>query len=160
LRVGFGYDCHRFDPGRSLVLGQVRIEGHPGLAGHSDADVVLHAVTDAILGALAAGDIGEMFPDDDEQWRDVDSGLLVTQVVDLAGERDRRLVNCDVTVLAETPKLQPYKSMMRRNIAALLRIAPDAVSVKAKTNEGMGFIGRGEGIAAFAVVTVAHEETG
>ena len=153
LRAGFGYDSHRFAAEGQLVLGQVQIAGQRGLVGHSDADVVLHAVTDAVLGAVAAGDIGELFPDTDPQWRDAESGQFVRRAVNIASDKGYRVVNCDVTVLADEPKLQPYKLPMRQNIAELLGTGLDDVSVKAKTNEGMGFIGRGEGIAAVAVVT-------
>ena len=151
-RIGLGYDSHRFAPGRPLVLGGVRIEHEQGLAGHSDADAVLHAITDAILGAIAAGDIGELFPDTDPQYKDADSALFVRHAVKLAKEAGCHVGNCDVTVLAERPKLAPYKQAMRSRIAELLGVEPEAVSVKAKTNEGMGFIGKGEGIAAIAVV--------
>jgi len=160
FRVGLGYDSHRFAPGRTLVLGQVRIAGCAGLAGHSDADVVLHAVTDAILGAIAAGDIGELFPDTDQKWRDADSGLFVRQAVELAVKQGCRVANCDVTVLAEEPRLGPHNLPMRNNIASLLGVAPEAVSVKAKTNEGMGFVGRREGIAALAVVALTSGRDG
>jgi 2-C-methyl-D-erythritol 2,4-cyclodiphosphate synthase len=152
FRVGMGYDSHRFAEDRRLVLGGVSIDGHAGLAGHSDADVVLHAVTDAVLGAIAAGDIGELFPDTDEQWRDADSSRFVARAVALAAERGARVVNCDVTVLTESPRLSSHKAPMRSNIAALLKVTDERVSVKAKTNEHMGFVGRGEGIAAMAIV--------
>lgn len=153
-RVGFGYDSHRFAPGRALVLGGVRIEHDTGLAGHSDGDAVLHAITDAILGALAAGDIGEHFPPDDTRWENADSGTFVGRAIELARAQGCRVVNCDVTVLAEEPKLGPYKQAMRQRIAELLHTAVDNVSVKAKTNEGMGPIGRSEGLAALAAVMV------
>jgi 2-C-methyl-D-erythritol 2,4-cyclodiphosphate synthase len=152
-----GYDSHRFGEARRLVLGGVAIDGHAGLAGHSDADVVLHAVADAVLGAIAAGDIGELFPDTDERWRGADSGQFVARAVELAAERGCRVVNCDVTVLAESPRLGPHKSRMRNNIAKLLNVPDEAVSVKAKTNEHMGFVGRGEGIACMAIVTLSSD---
>ena len=153
-RMGLGYDSHRFVAGRPLVLGGVRIEHEFGLAGHSDADAVLHAITDAILGALAAGDIGELFPDSDPRWKDADSGAFVAHARDLATRRGCRVVHCDVTVLTERPRLTRHKSAMRRRIAELLGVAMEAVSVKAKTNEGMGWVGRGEGLAALAAVTL------
>lgn len=153
-RVGFGYDSHRFAPGRALVLGGVRIEHDAGLAGHSDGDAVLHAITDAILGALAAGDIGEHFPPDDPQWEGADSAAFVGRVVELAREQGCRVMNCDVTVLTEQPKLGPYKQAMRQRIAELLETGVENVSVKAKTNEGMGPVGRGEGLAALAAVAL------
>jgi 2-C-methyl-D-erythritol 2,4-cyclodiphosphate synthase len=157
FRIGFGFDSHRFVAGRPLVLGGVRIEHEQGLAGHSDADAVLHAVTDAILGALAAGDIGERFPDSDARWKDADSAVFVAEAVRLAAERGLGVVNCDVTVLAEAPKLGPAKARMAGRIAELLGIATDAVAVKAKTNEKMGAIGRTEGIAAMAAVLLSDK---
>ena len=153
-RVGLGYDSHRFEGGRPLVLGGVRIAHDKGLAGHSDADAVLHAVTDAILGALAAGDIGERFPDTDPKLAGADSSAFVAEAVRLADEGNMRVGNCDVTVIAESPKLASHKPAMRRRIAELLAVSESAVSVKAKTNERMGWIGRGEGVAAIAVVTL------
>ncbi|MGB2819426.1 MAG: 2-C-methyl-D-erythritol 2,4-cyclodiphosphate synthase [Phycisphaerae bacterium] len=152
LRIGLGYDSHRLTPGRPLVLGGVHIEHEQGLAGHSDADAVLHAVTDAILGALAAGDIGDVFPDSDPRWADADSAVFVAEAMRLAAERGCKVANCDVTVLAEAPRLGPHKRRMAERIAELLGAAPEAVSVKAKTNERMGAIGRQEGVAAIAVV--------
>jgi len=164
VRVGFGYDSHRFAAAGPetaegpLVLGGVRIPHDRGLAGHSDADAVLHAVTDAILGALAAGDIGEHFPDAEPRWKDADSGAFVAEAVRLAHERGLAVGNCDVTILAEAPRLGPHKERMRESIAGLLGVEADRVSVKAKTGEGMGFVGRGEGIAAMAVVLLEERE--
>jgi 2-C-methyl-D-erythritol 2,4-cyclodiphosphate synthase len=148
MSVGIGYDSHRFAEGRRLVLGGVEIEHELGLEGHSDADVLTHAVIDALLGAAGAGDIGTLFPDDDERWRDADSiDLLRTAVGTVAG----RIVNVDATVVCEQPRLEPHKAEMER----LLAEATSArVSVKATTNEGMGWIGRGEGIACIAVVSL------
>lgn len=151
-RIGFGYDSHSFATDRPLILGGVEIRPDGGLAGHSDADAVLHAITDAILGAISAGDIGEHFPDTDSRWRDADSGKFVQHAVRLAEGRNLRIANCDVTVLIEEPKLSAHKPRIRGSIAELLSIPAEAVSVKAKTNEGMGFVGRGEGIAVMAVV--------
>jgi 2-C-methyl-D-erythritol 2,4-cyclodiphosphate synthase len=156
-RVGFGYDSHRYAVGRPLILAGVRVQHPSGLAGHSDADAVLHAVTDALLGALGAGDIGEHFPDSDPQWRGADSGLFVRRAVAMAIQAGLRVGNCDVTVLCESPKLSPYKPAMRAAIAALLEVAEDRVGIKAKTNEGMGWIGRGEGLAAMAVVLLEEK---
>lgn len=153
-RIGIGYDSHRFQAGRPLVLGGVRIEHELGLAGHSDADAVLHAVTDALLGSLALGDIGEHFPDRDGRWKDTGSGQFVAHAVSLVAARCYRVVNCDVTVITECPRLKDHKLAMRRCIADLLQVALDDVSVKAKTNEAMGWIGRQEGLAAIAAVTV------
>jgi len=156
-KIGLGYDSHRFEPAAALVLGGIRIEHQCGLAGHSDADAVLHALTDAILGALAAGDIGECFPDNDPRWRDADSSRFVEFAVELAGRQGYRVQNCDVVILAEEPRLGPHKPQMQARIAELLGVAQDAVSVKAKTNEKMGFIGRREGIAAMAVVMLLRD---
>ncbi len=157
-RIGIGYDSHRFEPGRPLILGGVRIEHDRGLAGHSDADAVLHAVTDAVLGALAAGDIGERFPDSDPQWAGADSAAFLADAVRLADQRRCRVANCDIVVLAESPRLGPHKQAMASRIADLLRCPPANVSVKAKSNEQMGFVGRAEGIAAMAVVLLASTD--
>ena len=154
-RVGFGYDSHRFAPGRELVLASVRVEYELGLGGHSDADVVLHAITDAILGAIGQGDIGEHFDPGDPRWAGADSETFVRAALAMAGEKHLAVVNCDVTILAERPSLKAYKPAMKDRIAAMLGLPPGAVAVKAKTNEGMGAIGRGEGIAAMAVVMLA-----
>lgn len=154
MRVGIGYDSHRFDAGRPLVLGGTRIPGHAGLAGHSDADAVAHAVTDAILGSAALGDMGTHFPPSDEKWRDADSMSLLAQAVELAAGQNYQVVNVDVTVICEQPRLGPYIPEMRKQIARVIGIGEQHVSVKVKSNEGMGWIGRGEGIAALAVVLV------
>ena len=156
VRIGLGYDCHRVAAGRPLLLGGVRIDHETGLAGHSDADAVLHAVTDAVLGAVAAGDIGELFPDTDPRWAGCDSSLFVRQAVRIAAEQGCRVVNCDVTVLAEAPRLGPHKRRMAQRIAELLGCEPAAVAVKAKTNEQMGAIGRGEGLAVLAAVLLTR----
>jgi len=149
--VGIGYDSHRFAEGRRLVLGGVEIEHERGLAGHSDADVLTHAVIDAVLGAGGGGDIGTMFPDDDDRWRDADSiDLLRTVVGTLSGP----IVNIDATVVCESPRLGPYKAEMERTLA---EATSARVSVKATTNEGMGWIGRGEGIACLAVAFIQSE---
>jgi len=149
--VGIGYDSHRFAEGRRLVLGGVEVEHELGLEGHSDADVLTHAVIDAVLGAGGGGDIGTMFPDDDERWRGADSiDLLRTVVGTLAGP----IVNVDATVVCEQPRLGPYKAEMERTLA---EATSARVSVKATTNEGMGWIGRGEGIACIAVASVQSE---
>ena len=147
-RVGIGYDSHRFADGERLVLGGVQIEHERGLTGHSDADVLTHAVIDALLGACGLGDLGELFPDSEEQWRDADSIDLLRVVV---GRLTGAVSNVDVTVICEEPKLAPYKAEISSLLAGVLS-AP--VSVKASTNEGMGAIGRGEGIACMAVVLV------
>lgn len=152
MRVGIGYDSHRFDPELPLVLGGIRIPDHPGLAGHSDGDAVAHAITDAALGALALGSIGQHFPDTDPRWRGADSLEFLAAAVRLIEERGYRVVNADVTILAETPRIGPWSEAMAERIADPLRISPTCVSIKGKTNESMGWIGRGEGLAALAVV--------
>lgn len=151
MSVGIGYDSHRFAKGRRLVLGGVEIDHPRGLAGHSDADVLTHAVIDALLGAAGMGDIGTLFPDDEERWRDADSiDLLRTAVGTLAG----RIVNVDATLICEEPRIGPYRAEMERILADATSAR---VSVKATTNEGMGWIGRGEGIACLAVAQVETE---
>ncbi|HEX2125334.1 MAG TPA: 2-C-methyl-D-erythritol 2,4-cyclodiphosphate synthase [Thermoleophilaceae bacterium] len=154
-RSGVGWDSHRFVEGRSLVLGGVRVEHPVGLAGFSDADALTHAVIDALLGAAGLGDIGEHFPDTDERWRDADSMELLRSVRGMLGDSGVRPVNVDVTVLCEAPKLGPYRSRMRLRLAEALRLPPAAVNVKFTTGEGMGWVGRGEGVAAMAIATVA-----
>ncbi len=140
-----------------MVLGGVCIEHDRGLAGHSDADAVLHAVTDAVLGAIGEGDIGEHFPDSDPKWRGAASAQFLRHALGLAAGRGLRVVNCDVTIIAQSPKLGPHKARIRDSIAAILGVAHTDVAVKAKTNEGMGWIGRGEGLAAMAVVLVERQ---
>jgi 2-C-methyl-D-erythritol 2,4-cyclodiphosphate synthase len=154
-RSGVGWDSHRFAEGRSLVLGGVRVEHPVGLAGFSDADALTHAVIDALLGAAGLGDLGEHFPDTDERWRDADSMELLRSVRGMLGDSGLRPVNVDVTVLCEAPKLRPYRSRMRLRLAEALRLPPAAVNVKFTTGEGMGWVGRGEGVAAMAIATVA-----
>ncbi|HUF50441.1 MAG TPA: 2-C-methyl-D-erythritol 2,4-cyclodiphosphate synthase [Longimicrobiales bacterium] len=154
MRVGLGYDSHRFADGRRLVLGGVEIEHAQGLAGHSDADAVAHAITDAILGACGLGDIGRHFPPTDEAWRDADSIDLLRRAGLLAAEQNYQVINIDVTVVCEAPRIGPHAADMCARVAGAIGIAPAAVSVKGKTNEGMGWIGRGEGVAAMAVVLV------
>lgn len=153
-RVGIGYDTHRFAPGRRLVVGGVEIAHDLGLEGHSDADVLLHAIADAILGAAALGDIGQHFPPSDERYRDADSQDLLREAVRLVHAASWAVGNVDATILAEAPRMAPHTLLMRQRIAACLAIAPEAVSIKATTNEGMGAIGRGEGIAAMATATL------
>jgi len=154
-RVGIGYDSHRWSAGRRLVLGGVQIPHPQGLMGHSDADALIHAICDAILGAAGAGDIGTHFPDGDPAFRDISSLLLLSRVKKIIAARGCRVVNVDATVIMEQPKLRPYIVKIVDNIAETLDMAPAGVSVKAKTNEGMGFVGRGEGVAALAVAMVA-----
>ncbi|MBM4142237.1 MAG: 2-C-methyl-D-erythritol 2,4-cyclodiphosphate synthase [Lentisphaerae bacterium] len=159
-RTGIGFDAHRFAAGRRLVLGGVTIPHERGLEGHSDADVLCHAVADALLGAVAAGDIGQHFPDTDPRWKDADSLDLLKRVAALLRERGARPVNVDVTVLAERPRLAPHAEAMRRNLAAAMDIPVGRVSVKATTVEKMGALGREEGIAALAAAAVAEEQAG
>lgn len=154
VRVGVGYDVHRLVRGRRLVLCGVELESDVGLEGHSDADVALHALCDALLGAAARGDIGHHFPPDDERWRDADSLDLLRRVGEQLG--DYAIGNVDVTVIAERPRLAPHVEAMRTRLADALGIGVGRVSVKATTNEGLGFIGRGEGIAALAVATISR----
>lgn len=151
-RIGFGYDSHRLVKGRPLILGGVRIDYELGLSGHSDGDAVLHAVTDAILGAMAEGDIGQWFPDSDPRWEGAAGDKFVSTVVAAARTKGYVVGNCDIVILAEAPKLSAHRDAMRRQIADLLGVEPDRVGVKAKTNEKMGFVGRGEGIVAMATV--------
>ena len=152
MRIGSGFDVHRLVEGRKLILGGVDIPFEKGLDGHSDADVAIHALMDAILGALALGDIGQHFPPSDETYRGADSMKLLSAVVSLMKEKGYRIGNVDLTVIAEKPKMAPHIPMMRQNIAAVLETEIENVSVKATTTEKLGFTGRGEGIAAEAVV--------
>jgi 2-C-methyl-D-erythritol 2,4-cyclodiphosphate synthase len=156
VRVGIGYDSHPFAKGRTLVLGGIQVPHDRGLAGHSDADAVAHALTDAILGAAGLGDIGRMFPDSDPQWKDASSIALLNKAFLKVVEAGFQFVHADVTVILETPKLAPHLDAMEEKLAEALLTAPAHVSVKAKTNEGMGWIGRGEGIAVLAVATLAE----
>jgi 2-C-methyl-D-erythritol 2,4-cyclodiphosphate synthase len=154
--IGLGYDTHRFETGRPLVLGGVRIEHEAGLAGHSDADVLTHAVIDALLGAAGLGDIGLHFPDTDERWRDADSIELLRVTCGIVANEDLRVVNIDATLVLEAPKIGPHRHAMRERLAAALGVPVRRVNVKATTGEGMGFVGRGEGAAAMAVALLAE----
>ncbi len=158
MRVGQGYDVHPLARGRRLILGGVEIPFSQGLLGHSDADVLCHAIADALLGAVAAGDIGRHFPNTDPKWKGISSLLLLQHVAKILAQTGAAVVNIDATVVAERPRLAPYIEDMRRNIAEALGVPQSAVSVKATTSEGLGLAGRGEGIAASAVALVA--ETG
>lgn len=153
-RVGFGYDIHRVAPGRPLVLGGVRFESEWGLEGHSDADVLLHAIGDALLGAAALGDLGTHFPPGEPRWKDVSSLELLGRIRELLEGAGARVVNVDAMVVAEAPKLAPHRAAMCANVARALAIPPDRVSVKATTNEQLGALGRREGLAAMAVALV------
>jgi len=154
MRVGQGFDVHRLVAGRRLVVGGVEIAHDKGLLGHSDADVLLHAICDALLGAAALGDIGKHFPDTDARFKDIDSRELLRQVAALLEDRGRRVVNIDATIIAEAPRMAPHIPRMVANIAADVGIEPHYVNVKATTTEGLGFTGRGEGIAAQATCLV------
>jgi 2-C-methyl-D-erythritol 2,4-cyclodiphosphate synthase len=157
MRIGHGYDVHRLVPGRKLILGGVLLPFGRGLLGHSDADVLTHAVMDALLGAAALGDIGALFPDSDPAYAGADSLVLLRRVTALLRSRGYVLHNLDCTVVAQAPRLAPYLSEMRGNLAAACGTTADAVSVKATTEEGLGFTGRGEGIAAHAVCLLEEE---
>ena len=154
MRIGHGYDVHRLVEGRRLILGGIEIPWEKGLLGHSDADVLLHALMDALLGAAALGDIGQHFPDSDERYEGADSLELLRCVCEKLREAGYRPVNADCTILAQRPKLMGYLPQMRRNIAAALEMEADSISVKATTEEGLGFTGDGSGIAAHAVVLI------
>ncbi|MCB0720351.1 MAG: 2-C-methyl-D-erythritol 2,4-cyclodiphosphate synthase [Bacteroidetes bacterium] len=160
IRIGFGYDVHRFADGHPLVLGGIRIPSERGLLGHSDADVLLHAICDALLGALALGDIGMHFPDTDPAWKDADSAKLLAGVVSIVAEKGFYVVNVDSTVVLERPRLRAHVDAMRGRIAEILGIDSSQVSVKATTSEGMGFVGTGEGAAAYATCLVASDSIG
>ncbi len=155
ITTGIGYDCHQLAEGRRLVLGGVELEHDRGLAGHSDADVLTHAVIDALLGAAALGDIGEHFPDTDERYRGADSLELLRAAVDLLRGRGLSVVHVDATVVIERPKLAPHRDRIRASLADAIGIAVEHVSVKATRGEGMGFVGRGEGAAALAIATLS-----
>lgn len=158
MRIGQGFDAHRFAPGRPLIIGGVHIEHELGLAAHSDGDVLLHALCDALLGAAGLGDIGRHFPDTDSAYENVDSRVLLRRVVELLAGQGLGVVNVDLTIVAQAPKMAPYISAMCAHIAADLKVAPGRVNVKATTTEQMGFTGRGEGIACFAVALL--DDTG
>ncbi|HEY2992304.1 MAG TPA: 2-C-methyl-D-erythritol 2,4-cyclodiphosphate synthase [Methylomirabilota bacterium] len=157
-RVGFGFDLHPLVAGRPLVLGGVTVDSEVGLGGHSDADVLSHAVAEALLGALALGDLGRHFPDTDPRWRGISSLLLLGQVIELVRGRGGALVNVDATVLAQAPRLAPHLPEMAKRLADVLGIQVERVSVKAKSPEGLGLVGRREGIAAMAVVSIEVRE--
>ncbi len=151
MRIGHGYDVHRLAEGRTLIIGGVKIPYEKGLLGHSDADVLVHAIMDALLGALALGDIGMHFPDSDPAYKNADSLALLRQVFLLVQKEGMHIVNIDSTILAQAPKLAPYIASMRKNLAMTLELAENCINIKATTEEGLGFTGRKEGIAAHAV---------
>ena len=154
MRVGFGYDVHKFAEGRKLILGGVEIPHSLGLLGHSDADVLLHAIADALLGAAALGDIGVHFPDNDSAYKDIDSMILLKRTVDLLKEKDYDIINIDATIVAQKPKISPYSAKMKENIAKCLGIDPDFVNIKATTTEKLGFEGREEGISSHCICLI------
>lgn len=158
VRIGQGFDVHPFRAGRPLKLCGSTLPGETGLDGHSDADVGLHAVTDAILGAIARGDIGEHFPDSDPRWTEGDSAVFVTRAIELAAADGFVLVNCDLTFVGERPRIAPHRERLRDSLAKILGVSRSAVSVKATTTEGLGFAGRAEGLAALAVVLLSTEQ--
>ncbi len=157
FRIGGGFDVHAFAEDRKLILGGVEIPYEKGLAGHSDADVLLHAVTDALLGALALGDLGKHFPDTEEEFKNIDSSILLKKAYDLIRTKNYTLSNLDSVLMMEKPKIAPYVFQMRKNIAEVLNVELDRISVKATSTEGLGFTGRGEGVAASAVVLLNKE---
>ena len=160
IRVGIGYDVHRLAPERVLVLGGVEIPFPKGLLGWSDGDALVHAIIDALLGASALGDIGAHFPPGDPRYKNISSIELLRQVRDMLQERGWRIGNIDATIIAEEPKLSPFIEMMRRNIAQALLVDENCIGTKAKTNEGLGYLGQAEGIAAYAVALVEREDEG
>lgn len=152
LKIGFGYDAHRLVKGRNLILGGVKIPRERGLLGHSDADVLSHAIGEAILGALSLGDLGKHFPDTDEKYKGISSLKILSMINGMARKENAKIIHIDSTIVAQEPKLSPYIEKMRENIADVLKIKTDQVSVKATTTEGLGFMGRKEGISAYAIV--------
>lgn len=158
LRIGLGYDVHRLATGETLVLGGVTVTGNFGTVAHSDGDVLLHAICDALLGAAALGDIGEHFPDTDPAYHGISSLVLLRSCIDVIGARGYAVVNIDATLILERPKILPFKQEMRRRIAETMGLDIDAVSLKATTAERMGFVGRGEGVEAHAVALIARKD--
>jgi len=156
-KIGFGYDVHRLVEGRRLILGGIDIPFSKGLLGHSDADVLLHAITDALLGAAGLGDIGELFPDTDSRYKNADSAQLLTEAFLKVRKNNFSIGNIDAVIVCQEPKLTPFKKQIQCMIASILGISPDYVSVKAKTNEGLGDIGEGKAIAAYAVTLICKE---
>ncbi len=157
MRIGHGYDVHKLVEGRKCIIGGVDIPSELGLLGHSDADVLLHAISDAVLGAAAMGDIGHLFPDTDDKWKGADSLKLLEEVVKQVSERGYKIINIDSTILAQVPKMAPYILDMRKNIAKACNVDVDLVSVKATTEEGLGFTGAKQGIAAHAVCLIENK---
>ncbi|MEW6507857.1 MAG: 2-C-methyl-D-erythritol 2,4-cyclodiphosphate synthase [Bacteroidota bacterium] len=158
MRIGFGYDVHEFAENRKLIIGGVEIDYHKGLAGHSDADVLLHAICDALLGALALGDIGKHFPNTDSKYKNIDSKILLDKTYNLVKDNGFVLCNIDSTLVIQEPKMNLYITSMRKIIAETLNIGVEQISIKATTSEGLGFEGRGEGVSAFAIVLLNKKE--
>ena len=158
IRVGTGYDVHRLEAGLPFILGGIEIDYHKGMVAHSDGDVLLHAVCDALLGAAALGDIGHIFPDDDPKNQNMDSSLIVDTVLARLGKLSYQLINLDITIILEKPKLQSLISRIRKSVATLLKVSIDQVSIKATTSEKMGFIGKEEGIACYATVLIEKDK--
>lgn len=156
--IGFGYDSHRFKAGNYVMLGGIKIKHEMGIDAHSDGDVLLHAICDAMLGAAGIGDIGKHFPDSNPEYKDIQSSILLKNIFERIERSGFSVGNVDSTLVLEKPKLQKHIPTMQASISKLLKISPERVNIKATTNEGMGFIGRGEGIAAFAVITLTHQE--
>ena len=157
IRVGQGVDVHAFDESRPLILGGVRISDTGGLSGHSDADAVLHALTDALLGAAGAGDIGKYFPSSDPRWKDADSAIFVREAKRAVAEMEAEIANVDITIIAERPKLAPHRDAIAAKVAKLLDLPAGRVNVKATTTDGLGFTGRGEGLCAMAIVALVMD---
>ena len=157
MRVGFGFDIHRLVEGRSLLLGGVKIPSVKGLLGHSDGDVLLHALCDALLGAVGAGDIGSYFPDSDPKWKGVSSQVFLEKAVELASRKSLRVENVDAVIITEEPKLAPHRNAIQRSISQMLHVKDDRINVKAKTMEKLGPIGEGEAMAAYVVVLLEKE---
>lgn len=158
IRIGFGYDVHEFAEKRKLIIGGVEVEYHKGLKGHSDADVLLHAICDAMLGALALGDIGKHFPNTDSKYKDIDSKILLDKTYNLVKDNGYLLGNIDSTIVIQEPKMASYIPSMRKVIAEILNIGVEQISIKATTSEGLGFEGRGEGVSAYAIVLFNKKE--
>jgi len=159
IRIGFGFDVHAFAEGRKLILGGIEIPFDKGLAGHSDADVLLHAICDAMLGALALGDIGTHFPDTDEKWKDADSKILLKKVNDLINSKGYQLGNLDCVLALQHPKISPYSAMIRNKIAEILNADVEQISLKASTTEKLGFVGRSEGVISYATVLLVKKDS-
>jgi len=158
IRVGSGFDVHQLSEGRSFILGGINIHHHKGILGHSDADVLIHAICDALLGAAGLKDIGFYFPDTSSEFKNIDSSILLEKVIKLLDERNYKVGNLDTTVVCEMPKIKPYVDAMKQKLAAIIKIQEEDISIKATTNEKMGFIGREEGIVAYATVLIFKDE--